>query len=165
VSFRRDSSWKAFGARVVRPAPLRVVADHVRAGLTTRPLGLTLMKLLFKLDCGRTVKEALHCCRTYGGLIEGRPNAYVNQQIMEEARGQMGRVWGPVPRRIHVVPPVIDESDPRCTGNQGPEHNRKRPMRKITAVEGRGSSDPPVRVHPKMPKAGRARFHPSPGIV
>jgi hypothetical protein len=69
------------------------------------------MKLLFTLDCGRTVKlEALHCCRTYGGLIEGRPHPIVNQTIMERARGKMYPVWGA--RRTHVVPPVIDESDP-----------------------------------------------------
>jgi uncharacterized protein (TIGR02996 family) len=65
----------------------------------------------FDLDCGRWVAvDAFDCMRTYIGLMEGRPNRDMNEHILEGARTRMRPVWGE--RMTHLVPPVIDESDP-----------------------------------------------------
>jgi uncharacterized protein (TIGR02996 family) len=66
----------------------------------------------FELDCGRRVYvDAFYCHDTYIGLLEGRPNRQMNEEILERARTRMRPLWGE--RKTHLVPPVIDESDPR----------------------------------------------------
>jgi len=69
------------------------------------------MHLFFDLDCGRSVAvEALYFLRTYLGLLEGRPDREMNDRILAQVRTEMVPLWGE--RRVHVIPPVIDESDP-----------------------------------------------------
>jgi uncharacterized protein (TIGR02996 family) len=66
----------------------------------------------FKLDCGRSVcLDAFYCDRTYGGLLEGRPDRQLNDEILERAQTRMRQLWGV--RKTHLVPPVINESDPQ----------------------------------------------------
>lgn len=62
--------------------------------------------LSFLLDCGRSVfLDSLHYSRTYGGLLEGRPNARLNMMIISRAaEGTQSRAF--------VIPPVVDHSDP-----------------------------------------------------
>ena len=63
---------------------------------------------LMNLDCGRRVwLDGLEYLRTYGGLLEGRPDARLNAAIMDQARESK---WGK--RTVHVIPPVIDDSHP-----------------------------------------------------
>lgn len=49
------------------------------------------------------VLEALHVQQTYLGLLEGRPNAEINDEVVDELRGQAAKLWGQ--RRVHVVHP------------------------------------------------------------
>ena len=66
--------------------------------------------LSLTLDCGRRVTlDAFEYSRTYAGLLEGLPNAEINSRIIEEALAK--GLWGP--RKTHLVPPVIDERDPK----------------------------------------------------
>jgi len=70
-----------------------------------------LMRLLFKLDCGRSVAVgALYYQRTYLSLFEGRPDREMHVRLLEEVRSEMAPLWGK--RRVHVIPPAIDLSDP-----------------------------------------------------
>jgi hypothetical protein len=70
------------------------------------------MRLFFDLDCGRSVAvEALYYQRTYLSLLEGRPNQDMNDRILEKVRTEMAPLWGN--RRVYVVPPAINESDPK----------------------------------------------------
>src|SRR5262249_26774299 len=66
--------------------------------------------MFIKLDCGRSVwVDSFFYTRTYGGLLEGRPNRQLNEQIVHEIRGLMMRLWL---KKTHVIPPQLDESDP-----------------------------------------------------
>ena len=69
------------------------------------------MKTFFKLDCGRRVAvDAFYFQHTYLSLLEGRPNRDLNEEIIKQATKQMRPIWGD--RHTHVIPPVVDESDP-----------------------------------------------------
>ena len=62
--------------------------------------------LSFELDCGRSVYlDSLDYSRTYGGLLEGRPNADMNARITARACEKTN--YPP-----HLVAPVVDNSDP-----------------------------------------------------
>jgi hypothetical protein len=69
------------------------------------------MRLFFDLDCGRSVAvEALYYQRTYLSLLLGLPDQEMNDGIVEETRTEVARLWNA--RRVCVIPPVINESDP-----------------------------------------------------
>lgn len=51
------------------------------------------------------VLEALHAQRTYIGLLDGRPTAETNGEIIRELRAQAVKLWGEG-RPIHVVEPT-----------------------------------------------------------
>src|SRR5262245_20241886 len=64
------------------------------------------------LDCGRQVSlDAFDYSRTYGGLLEGLPNAEMNRRIIERAQAEREGSWGP--RKTHLIPPVVDARDPK----------------------------------------------------
>jgi hypothetical protein len=66
--------------------------------------------LSLTLDCGRRVMlDAFEYSRTYGGLLEGLPNAEINSRIIEGALAE--RSWGL--RKTHLIPPEVDTRDPR----------------------------------------------------
>jgi hypothetical protein len=70
------------------------------------------MRMFFKLDCGRSVAvDALYYQRTYLSLLEGRPDREMNERIIEAARMEMHWLWGD--RQVYVIPPRIDESNPK----------------------------------------------------
>jgi len=78
------------------------------------------MRLLFDLDCGRSVTvDAFFFLRTYLTMLEGQPNRETNQKPTEEVRTEMVPLWGE--RKVHVVPPKLDEYDP--------ENHRHSPFR------------------------------------
>jgi hypothetical protein len=63
------------------------------------------------LDCGRRVSlDAFHYSRTYASLIEGRPNAGLNAQIIQAALTERDGSWAQ--RRTHLIPPVADARVP-----------------------------------------------------
>ena len=63
--------------------------------------------LSFTLDCGRIVYlDSLQYCRTYAGLLGGRPNQRFNDEITVRACANANRP-------VHLVPPIIDNSDPQ----------------------------------------------------
>jgi len=67
--------------------------------------------LFLKLDCGR--QAALYAFEyklTYAGLIEGRPNAEVNEMIIA---GLTAQKYPSSPRKIHVIPPKVDDRNPK----------------------------------------------------
>jgi hypothetical protein len=67
--------------------------------------------MFFTLECGRKVSvDACYFQATYLSLLEGRPNARMNREIIEQAKAEMRSLWGD--RQVHVIPPAIDESDP-----------------------------------------------------
>jgi hypothetical protein len=67
--------------------------------------------LFLKLDCGRQVSlDAFDYSRTYAGLLDGRPNAEMNAQIIERAITAREESWGK--RVIHQIPPNVDLRDP-----------------------------------------------------
>ena len=62
----------------------------------------------FKLDCGRFVTvDAFYSQRTYSGLMLGRPNRQLNEEIISRCLTEMAPLWGR--RKVHVVPPTIKE--------------------------------------------------------
>src|SRR5437016_14282291 len=64
---------------------------------------------LLTLDCGRQVwLDSFDYSRTYGGLLEGLPNAVINGRIIERALAEGS--WGP--RKTHLMPPEVDTRDP-----------------------------------------------------
>lgn len=64
------------------------------------------MKIM--LDCGVTVSvTSCHFTTTYGGLLEGVPSQWINEDIVQDAKAT--RVFGEG-RPTHLIPPVIDES-------------------------------------------------------
>src|SRR5262249_34552364 len=66
--------------------------------------------LFLNLDCGRRVSlDALDYSCTYASLLEGRPDAQMNASIIERALSARESTWGK--RAVHVIPPVIDNSD------------------------------------------------------
>lgn len=68
--------------------------------------------LFFELTCGSTVYlDDFHYSRTYGGLLEGSPNAEMNARIVKRAMERMEPIWGK--RKTHLIPPEIDHSDPQ----------------------------------------------------
>jgi hypothetical protein len=65
---------------------------------------------LLTLDCGAQVwLDSFDYSRTYGGLLEGLPNAEINSRII--ARARVMESWGP--RKTHLIPPEVDARDPR----------------------------------------------------
>ena len=65
----------------------------------------------FDLNNGRNVYvDALYYDRTYSGLLEGKPTKQVNDAILEDLEHRVGRIWSD--RRHHIIPPVIDDTDP-----------------------------------------------------
>jgi len=53
------------------------------------------MRKFFELDCGRSVAvEAVYFGRTYVSLLEGWPDAQMNEEIIEQARTEMASLWG-----------------------------------------------------------------------
>jgi hypothetical protein len=67
--------------------------------------------LFLTLDCGREVMlDAFDYSRTYAGLLEGRPNAEMNDRIIERAQTAREESWGK--RAVHVIPPDVDATDP-----------------------------------------------------
>ena len=69
------------------------------------------MRSFFELDCGRSVTvDAFYYQRTYISLLEGLPNPKMNERILEKCRTALIPLWGK--RKVHVVPPETDESDP-----------------------------------------------------
>jgi hypothetical protein len=64
---------------------------------------------LIKLDCGRSVSvDSFFYTSAYGGLMEGRPNRQLNEQLVEEIKKLMMRLWL---TKTHVIPPQFSESD------------------------------------------------------
>ena len=62
------------------------------------------------LRTGRRVNlNAFHATSTYGGVLEGRPNAKLNHQLMADAVEATARMWGR--RATLVVPPRIEMVD------------------------------------------------------
>lgn len=69
------------------------------------------MRMFIELDCGRSVAlQALYYQRTYLSLLDGLPNLRLNDRLLEGVRTELEPVWGK--RRVHVIPPEIDTSDP-----------------------------------------------------
>lgn len=67
--------------------------------------------LFLTLDCGRrVVLDAFDYALTYAGTIAGRPNARANAKIIAHALTERDSSWGK--RTTHLIPPVIDDSDP-----------------------------------------------------
>ena len=68
--------------------------------------------LSLTLDCGRRVwVDAFDYKRTYISLLEGRPSAEINAGIIARALTERDSSWGR--RKTHLIPPVIDDSDPK----------------------------------------------------
>lgn len=64
---------------------------------------------LLTLDCGRQVwLDSFDYSPTYGGLLEGLPNAEINSRIIEQALANGS--WGL--RKTHLIPPEVDIRDP-----------------------------------------------------
>jgi uncharacterized protein (TIGR02996 family) len=84
---------------------------ELRSGIAPDWLRQVHRDWFFELDCGRTVVvDTFYCHRTYIGLLEGRPNHQMNEELLKQARTRMHPLWGE--RKTYLVPPVIDESDP-----------------------------------------------------
>ena len=67
--------------------------------------------LLLNLDCGRRVSlDELDYSHTYAGLLEGRPDAQMNAQIIERALSF--REAPGIKRSVHLIPPLVDNSIP-----------------------------------------------------
>lgn len=68
--------------------------------------------MFFTLDCGRSVEvDAFYFQYTYLSLYEGSPDRALNDDIIKRAASEMRPLWGD--RQTHVIPPAVDESDPR----------------------------------------------------
>ncbi len=68
--------------------------------------------MFMKLDCGRWVSiHAFEYSYTYGGLVEGRPNAKLNAWLIEAAVAAASKSWGP--RKTHLIPPAVDDRNPK----------------------------------------------------
>ncbi len=65
----------------------------------------------FDLNNGRNVYvDSFFYDRTYSGLMEGKPVKWVNDAVIEDLEHRVARIWGG--RRHHIIPPVIDDTDP-----------------------------------------------------
>lgn len=68
--------------------------------------------IFINLKCGRSIYISdFHYSRTYGGLLEGRPNEEYNNIIIARALSRMEKIWGK--RKTHLIPPKIDSTDPK----------------------------------------------------
>ena len=65
----------------------------------------------FTLDCGRSVSvDSFHFDYTYSNILEGKPNRYYHQIILEQATEKTTKLYGT--QKTHLTPPQVDESDP-----------------------------------------------------
>jgi hypothetical protein len=62
--------------------------------------------LKFKLPCGTTIwVEAFYLTWTYSGLLLGRPNSRLNQEIIESFQERVDLLWGK--RKTYSLPPKL----------------------------------------------------------
>ncbi len=65
----------------------------------------------FDLNNGRNVYvDSFFYDRTYSGLMEGKPTKQINDAFIEDLELRVAGIWGD--RKHHVIPPIVDESDP-----------------------------------------------------
>src|SRR5262245_42079815 len=69
------------------------------------------MTMFITLNCGRRVSvDAFDYSRTYSGLLEGLPNAEINDWIIQRALIRQESSWGRRP--TYLIQPVIERKDP-----------------------------------------------------
>ena len=63
------------------------------------------------MDCGRRVTlEGLYFDYTYSGMLEGRPNDFINNHIIEQTKNKPNIFPGA--HQPYLIPPEIDRTDP-----------------------------------------------------
>jgi hypothetical protein len=55
--------------------------------------------------------DSFYMDRTYGGMLEGRPDAALNERLVAGSTELVERLWGKG-RPVHVIPPASDYRDP-----------------------------------------------------